>query len=224
MNPSQPQARHDIEIPARGGGAWRTCARTRGDRQTLSPTPSHRLQSSKEYVWGPRFGDPRKWSTTLSLGRPNISAGDIRGVIFSDFLPHRMEDVPVARIRGPLSFSLPATIAVSSVTPLSLHTRATLREARFHVMSIEEEEVSLLSENTEQPGFSAVFTDAKGNPIRASLKKREDFDDATFRLDFETRRPVRQWQRLQAQGASKTYTYPFEITAHVLKPVSSRKK
>ncbi|RKG73738.1 hypothetical protein D7V88_35965 [Corallococcus terminator] len=178
----------------------------------------------KEYVWGSRFGAPRKWNTTLSLGRPNISASDIQGVIFSDFLPNRMEDVPVARIRGQLSFSLPTTIAVSALTPLSLHTRATLGEARFHVMSIEGDEVSLLSENTDQPGFSAAFTDAKGNPIRASLKKREDFDDATFRLDFETEKPVRQWRMLQAQGPSKTYTYPFEITAHVLKPVSSRKK
>ncbi|RKH21942.1 hypothetical protein D7Y13_33340 [Corallococcus praedator] len=179
---------------------------------------------AKEYVWGSRFGDPREWSTAVSLGRPNISAGDIRGVIFSDFLPHRMEDVPIARIRGQLSFSLPETIAVSALTPVSLHTRATLGEARFHVNAIEGDEVGILSENTDQPGFSAVFADAKGNPIRASLKKRTDFDDATFRLDFETQGAARQWQMLRAQGANKTYTYPFEITAHELKPVSSRKR
>ncbi|RYZ37335.1 MAG: hypothetical protein EOO71_28395 [Myxococcaceae bacterium] len=178
----------------------------------------------KEYVWGSRFGDPREWSATLSLSNNNISANDLRGVIFSEFLPHRLTEVPIARIRGQLSFSLPETIAASALAPLSLHTRATLGEARFHVMSIEDDEVSLLSENTDQPGFSAVFTDAKGTPVRASLKKRTDFDDKTFRLDFETDGPVRQWQMLRAQGANKTYTYPFEITAHVLKPVSSRKK
>ncbi|MCY1035550.1 hypothetical protein OV207_29185 [Corallococcus sp. BB11-1] len=198
------------------------------DGTRLRPENMQETQESesgaKEYVWGSRFGDQRTWSKTVSLGSPNVAANDLRGVLYSDFLPHRLEEVPIARIKGQLSFSLPETVAVSPLTPLSLHSRATIGEARFHVSSIAQEELSLLSENTALPGFAAMFADAQGRPVRANLEKRTDFDDATFRLDFETQGPVRQWQMLQAGGASKTYTYPFEITAQAPKPVAARKQ
>jgi hypothetical protein len=172
----------------------------------------------KQYVWGDQGGRQVTWRTKLSLQQSNGGYNDLTLLLFDDYRPHRLEEVPVARVKGQLSFSLPESVVMSSPVPLSLHSRAEAGKDRFRVVSIQQGSVSVLSENTGEAGYSTLFTDAAGRPLEASLKKRTDFEDGTFRLDFGTEGAPSRWQMLQARGATKTYTYPFEMVAYELKP------
>jgi hypothetical protein len=183
------------------------------------------VDSEKRYVWGDQFGRKAAWRTSLSLRRSNGGTNSFTLILFDDYVPARLEDVPVARVKGQLSFSLPESVAMSSPAPLSLHSRVEAGEGRFRVTSIQPDGVTLVGENTKAPGLSALFTDAAGRPVEASLSRRTDLKDGTFRLDFDTRGPASQWRMLQAQAGAqaKTYAYPFEVVAFKLKPTSKFK-
>jgi hypothetical protein len=181
------------------------------------------VESEKRYVWGDRFGRQAAWRTSLSLRQSNGGSDAFTLILFDDYMPARLEEVPVARVKGQLSFSLPESVAMSSPAPLSLHSQVEAGQGRFRVTSIEPDGVTLVGENTKEPGFSALFTDAAGRPVDAALRRRTDLRDGTFQLDFDTRGPTSQWRMLQAQGGSKTYAYPFEVVAFKLKPTSKFK-
>ena len=182
------------------------------------------VESEKRYVWGDSMGRPSVWRTNLSLRQTNGGANSFTLILFDDYMPDRLEDVPVARIKGQLSFSLPESVVMSSPAKVSLHTQVEAGGNRFRVTSIEDDGVTLASDSPSKSGFSALFTDAAGRPVDASLSKRTDLKDGTFRLEFDTREPVSQWRMLQAQGGSKTYTYPFEVVAYELKPALKQAK
>jgi hypothetical protein len=181
-------------------------------------------ESEKRYVWGDQFGRQAAWRTQLSLRQSNGGSNAFTLILFDDYVPARLEEVPVARIKGQLSFSLPESVAMSAPAPLSLHAGLEAGQGKFRVTSIQPDSVTLVGENTDQPGFSALFTDAAGRPVDASLNRRTNLKDGTFRLDFDTRGPASQWRMLQAQGGSKTYAYPFEVVAYELKPASRFKQ
>ncbi|MFP2903483.1 hypothetical protein ACLESD_00080 [Pyxidicoccus sp. 3LFB2] len=178
----------------------------------------------KRYVWDDGMGRPVAWRTNLSLRQTNGGYNAFTLILFDDYIPARLEDVPVARIKGQLSFSLPQSVSMSSPAPLSLHSHVQVGADRFRVTSIEQDGVSVESERTNTPGYSVLFTDGAGRRVDASLRKRTDFEDGTFRLAFDTRGPIREWRMLQPQGGSKTYTYPFEVVTQELKPVAGRAK
>lgn len=177
----------------------------------------------KRRVWGSGMG-PVTWRKTLSFDSANVTYNDITGTFFDDYIPDRLEDVPVTRLKGQFSLSLPKTIEVSPDAPLSLHAPIEMGGIRFRVVSIEPEGVSILGEGEgqENSGISTVFS-AGGRSVQATLKEREDFIDG-FRLDFETEEPARSWKMSRPQGGFKTYTYPFEFVTQEPKRSSRQAK
>ncbi|SEL32228.1 hypothetical protein SAMN05444354_105213 [Stigmatella aurantiaca] len=177
----------------------------------------------KRRVWGSGMG-PVTWRTAISFDSANVYHNEITGTFFDDYIPDRMEDVPVARIKGQFSLSLPKTVEVSPDAPLSLHAPIEMGGIRFRVLSIEPEGISILGEGEgqENTGISTVFS-AEGRPVKATLKERKDFSDG-FRLDFETEEPARAWKVSRPQGGFKTYTYPFELVTREPKRSSRQAK
>jgi hypothetical protein len=164
----------------------------------------------KRPVWG-SGASPVSWRKTLSFDSANVYHNDITGTFFDDYIPDRLEDVPVTRLKGQFSLSLPKTVEVSPEAPLSLHAPIQMGGIRFRVLSIGPDSISILGEGEapDTQGISTVFS-AAGRPVKTTLKEREDFSDG-FRLDFETEAPARSWQVSRPQGGFKTYTYPFEL-------------